>query len=744
MLPVEDSSHKCSKSKGVGLNVKSNPEYPYSKGKKNTPGYETVSPSRNAVTNTINEGRLTSPTAAYSPSLTPKRRKGSLVSPSGFHSTRSLEKQDGIISGSTPSNNGSPLFEVSSPFSSNNKLFSSKDSSPSCSQASYNSPSSDYSTKQLWTLPEIGGPEIYFSGAPDTISRDNWSLASSWISVVGRDLTGCLLSKDWSLRETGLKGLSRALANTLNQHRHSVGVYQGALKALQTMITLTHCPCFLSESEFKSLLKPLIQKIVVKCSDGKRRVADLSYSVISELCKGASGELAPGKHIYHERAHLCIENEYFQKIIFEPGGESSFASTSWQWILGVSVVLDKLLDENEEDLLNQNFVLMIINFAFKNLNHSHANVSKLSRRILVKAAKVSEVSIFHYVWNSLSSLDLTLQSRIKKELGSHYNRISSTTEHLYLKAVTLSQEVAKGMNLRKLKESVLKENLPYDTPSCREYDELYQGSLNNVQQHILIHPHTILMEGALFGNNFLYLENRDWTKGPLVGACFQARDMRTGTLMAVKQIPLYSHTAEASLSEVELLSNLGFNPHIIRLLGAIRENNSIFNVFIEWMSGGSISHILDIYGAFEERVIVGYVRQLLSGLDFLHSNTVLHRDIKGANLLLDTTGHHLKIGDFGAAVFLNSPLIPKGSDCELRDIWSVGCCIIEMATQKPPWNTSDISNHLALIYKIAQSMDPPKIPNNLSVDCLDFLLSCLQINQDERPSAAQLLEHRVF
>uniref|UniRef100_A0A0K2UY22 Mitogenactivated protein kinase kinase kinase 1like [Aplysia californica] n=1 Tax=Lepeophtheirus salmonis TaxID=72036 RepID=A0A0K2UY22_LEPSM len=558
MLPVEDSCHKCSKSKG-GIFVESNTlnspinssgtqrkiksRISILKRKKNTPGYETVSPSRNAVTNSpsaqtkrqrpcklcvgpsaINEGRLTSPTAAYSPSLTPKRRKGSLVSPSGFHSTRSLEKQDGIISGSTPSNNGSPLFEVSSPFSSNNKLFSSKDSSPSCSQASYNSPSSDYSTKQLWTLPEIGGPEIYFSGAPDTISRDNWSLASSWISVVGRDLTGCLLSKDWSLRETGLKGLSRALANTLNQHRHSVGgdpqleklwkttvevlyrclddkifrVYQGALKALQTMITLTHCPCFLSESEFKSLLKPLIQKIVVKCSDGKRRVADLSYSVISELCKGASGELAPGKHIYHERAHLCIENEYFQKIIFEPGGESSFASTSWQWILGVSVVLDKLLDENEEDLLNQNFVLMIINFAFKNLNHSHANVSKLSRRILVKAAKVSEVSIFHYVWNSLSSLDLTLQSRIKKELGSHYNRISSTTEHLYLKAVTLSQEVAKGMNLRKLKESVLKENLPYDTPSCREYDELYQGSLNNVQQHILIHPHTIVSAYSIY------------------------------------------------------------------------------------------------------------------------------------------------------------------------------------------------------------------------------------------------------
>ncbi|QQP36840.1 Mitogenactivated protein kinase kinase kinase 1like, partial [Caligus rogercresseyi] len=256
--------------------------------------------------------------------------------------------------------------------------------------ASYSSPSTEYNTKQLWTLPEIGGPEIYFSGAPDTISRDNWSLASSWISILGRDLTGCLLSKDWSQREAGLKGLSRSLAYALSQHRHSSAgdpqleklwrttvevllrsledkifrVYQGALKSLQTLITLTHCPCFLSEAEFKSLLKPLIQRILIKCSDGKKRIADLSYSVVSELCRGNSGELAPGKHIYHERPHLRIENEYFHRIIFEPGGESSGAGAKWQWVLGVSVVLDRILEDNDEELLNQNFALMIINFAF--------------------------------------------------------------------------------------------------------------------------------------------------------------------------------------------------------------------------------------------------------------------------------------------------------------------------------------------------------------------------------------------
>lgn len=159
----------------------------------------------------------------------------------------------------------------------------------------------------------------------------------------------------------------------------------------------------------------------------------------------------------------------------------------------------------------------------------------------------------------------------------------------------------------------------------------------------------------------------------------------------------------------------------------------------------------------------------------------------GANLLVDSSGHHLKIGDFGSSARMSSfASIPAEFQGQLQgtiafmapevlrgehygrscDIWSLGCCIIEMATTKPPWNESDVSNHLALIYKvptsenkifgnqlyncpaasfqIARSPSPPLIPCHFSPLLRDFTLRCLELCPESRPSAKQLLYHPVL
>ncbi|XP_021916441.1 mitogen-activated protein kinase kinase kinase 1-like isoform X2 [Zootermopsis nevadensis] len=287
------------------------------------------------------------------------------------------------------------------------------------------------------------------------------------------------------------------------------------------------------------------------------------------------------------------------------------------------------------------------------------------------------------------------------------------------------------------------------------------------------HPHDKNMEGGVKCSS--YLEGLNWKRGQLLGtgafsSCYQARDVATGTLMAVKQVPFCRISADEQAivelgihEEIVTMSKLR-HENIVRILGATKQG-SHFNMFVEWMAGGSVAGMLERYGPFNEEVILRYTKQILEGLSYLHDNHILHRDLKGANLLVDSTGYHLRIGDFGTAARLVSqttvpgefqgqllgtiafmaPEVLRGEDYGRScDVWSVGCCMIEMASTKPPWKENCMSNHLALMYKIASSKDPPSIPDTLSWALKDLALQCLLINSELRPTAKELLHHACF
>lgn len=75
-------------------------------------------------------------------------------------------------------------------------------------------------------------------------------------------------------------------------------------------------------------------------------------------------------------------------------------------------------------------------------------------------------------------------------------------------------------------------------------------------------------------------------------------------------------------------------------------DDDYLNIFLEYVPGGSVTALLRNYGAFEEPLVKNFVRQILQGLDYLHERDIIHRDIKGANILVDNKGG-IKISDFG-------------------------------------------------------------------------------------------------
>jgi len=92
--------------------------------------------------------------------------------------------------------------------------------------------------------------------------------------------------------------------------------------------------------------------------------------------------------------------------------------------------------------------------------------------------------------------------------------------------------------------------------------------------------------------------------------------------------------------------------HLVQYLG-VQITDDSFNIFMEYVAGGSLATLLQHFGALSEPTVRNYTDQILRGLEFLHDNNIVHRDIKGANILIDNRGI-VKLADFGAATRLES------------------------------------------------------------------------------------------
>ncbi|KAK6207431.1 hypothetical protein QIS74_12512 [Colletotrichum tabaci] len=266
-----------------------------------------------------------------------------------------------------------------------------------------------------------------------------------------------------------------------------------------------------------------------------------------------------------------------------------------------------------------------------------------------------------------------------------------------------------------------------------------------------------------------------WMKGAMIGqgsfgCVYLALHAVTGELLAVKQVEAPAPGAnsqndarkksmiEALKREISLLRDLR-HPNIVQYLGC-SSSSEYLNIFLEYVPGGSVQTMLNSYGALPEPLVRSFVRQILTGLSYLHDREIIHRDIKGANILVDNKGT-IKISDFGiskkleatnilsgannnkhrpslqGSVFWMAPEVVKQTSYTRKaDIWSLGCLVVEMMTGTHPY--PDCSQ-LQAIFKIGGGKAAPTIPDHASDEAKTFLAQTFEMDHNLRPSADELM-----
>jgi serine/threonine protein kinase len=261
-----------------------------------------------------------------------------------------------------------------------------------------------------------------------------------------------------------------------------------------------------------------------------------------------------------------------------------------------------------------------------------------------------------------------------------------------------------------------------------------------------------------------------WRRGHKIGSgshgcVFKAQDTVTGQIFAVKMADIEIHTAEDKQfaerleAELQICKDLR-HPHIVRYLGHEYMDAKLC-IKLEFVPGGSLLALLSEFGPLEGVMMQTASRGLVEGLNYLHTHNppVVHRDIKGANVLVDTD-FCVKLADFGCSKrssdtqsFVTIGSVPwmapevinqKSGHGRKADIWSLGCTFIEMATAEKPWGADKFNNIMFALRHIGMSEETPPVPETLPPAGRDIVAQCVQRDPSDRMGAQELLEHEFI
>lgn len=241
------------------------------------------------------------------------------------------------------------------------------------------------------------------------------------------------------------------------------------------------------------------------------------------------------------------------------------------------------------------------------------------------------------------------------------------------------------------------------------------------------------------------------------GSVYVAKSLVTSQLVAIKAMDLAHQPRKELIINEILVMKESQHPNIVNFLNAFLVRDHDLWVVMEYMEGGALTDVID-NNTLDESQIAAIALETSKGLEHLHAQSIIHRDIKSDNILLNNYGQ-VKITDFGFCAKLTdqrrkratmvgtpywmAPEVVKQKEYGAKvDIWSLGIMAIEMIENEPPYLDEE---PLKALYMIATNGTPTlKKPEKLSRELKSFLAVCLCADVKSRATADELLQHEFL
>ena len=256
------------------------------------------------------------------------------------------------------------------------------------------------------------------------------------------------------------------------------------------------------------------------------------------------------------------------------------------------------------------------------------------------------------------------------------------------------------------------------------------------------------------------------------GTVYKAVHNSTNKIYAIKIIDyskdnnkdnnnIINYNYKSVQQETSLMRKVSNSDYIVKYYGSYfsRKTNTIWLILEYCSSGSAIDLMLSMDRTFSEVEVATIMEMILKGLIVMHSENLIHRDIKGANILISEEGY-AKLGDFGVGAALSeekyriskkgspywmSPQVASSVKYDFKtDIWSLGVTCVELLEGEPPFSDLKPRNVMEKISKHPPSAEEMIDLNEHTTEFKSFLEHCLEIDPKKRYSAKDLLKHQFI